>query len=147
MPIVRISDALFQEVQKYAVPLVDSFESALWKALKMNNMPTTIQRRPRTQASGELTSPKDFWRPILESMNERGGKASRAEYQKDVERKIGWKFKPGDLEHNLDSTLKWSKQVDFQRLAMAKEGLVREGSSKGYWEITDLGKHWLSSHH
>ena len=35
MPVVRISDELFKEIQKYAEPIVDTFESALWKALKV----------------------------------------------------------------------------------------------------------------
>jgi hypothetical protein len=148
MPVIKISEELFKEVQKYALPLVDNFESALWKALKKEgaNVITIKPRRARTRASGKLTPPKDFWKPILESMIERGGSASRKEYKKDVEKKIGWKLLPGDFEHNLDGTLKWNKQVDFQRLAMVKAGLIRKGSKKGSWEITELGRRWFNSH-
>jgi len=31
---VYISEELFREVQKYAIPLEDSFESACWKAIR-----------------------------------------------------------------------------------------------------------------
>lgn len=31
---VYISEELFMEIQKYAEPLVDNFESACWKAIK-----------------------------------------------------------------------------------------------------------------
>lgn len=147
MPVVRISEELFKEVQKYAEPLVDNFESALWKALgKKKDFMTVTKKRARTHASGELTPPRHFWKPILESMVERGGASSRSQYQIDVKRKMEWKLKPGDFERNLDGTLKWSKQVDYQRLAMVKAGLVRKGANKGSWEITELGRQWLNSH-
>ncbi len=146
MPVVRISEDLFEEVKKYAEPLVDNFETALWKALGRNESGQSIgQRKAKSRAVGELTPPKDFWRSILEVLIERGGQASRQQVHNDIERKMGGQLKPGDLEVNRDGTLKWSKQVDYQRLAMVQEGLLRKDSSRGNWKITDLGRQWLSN--
>lgn len=146
MPVVRISEELYEEVKKYAEPLVDNFETALWKALGRNKSGQSIgQRKAKSRAVGELTPPKDFWRSILEVLIESGGRASRQQVHNDIERKMGGQLKPGDLEVNRDGTLKWSKQVDYQRLAMVQEGLLRKDSLKGNWEITANGRQWLSN--
>ncbi len=147
MPVVRISEELFREVQTYAEPLVDNFETALWKALGKNKGRQPVRRRKdKSRASGDLIPQKDFWRPILEALVARGGRAIRQEVHKDVETKKRGELKAGDFEHNLDGTLKWSKHVDYQRLAMVHEGLLRNDSPRGVWEISELGRQWLSGH-
>jgi len=147
MPVVRISEELFREVQAYAEPLVDNFETALWKALgKDKGLQLVRRRKDKARASAPLTSAKDYWRPILETLVESGGKVSRQDVHDAVERKMRGRFQPGDFEHNRDGTIKWTKQVDFQRLAMVHEGLLRNDSPRGVWEITELGRQWLSSH-
>ena len=146
MPVIRISDELFREIQKYAEPLVDNFETALWKAIGKNKKGQPIRRRKgKSGASGELTPPKDFWRPVLEALVERGGRASRQEVHNAVEQKMKGQLKSGDFEVNRDGTVKWTKQVDYQRLAMVHEGLLRNNSARGVWEITDSGRQWLSN--
>jgi hypothetical protein len=145
MPTVRISEELFREIQKYAEPLTDNFESALWKALGKKgkgDLPGT--RAPRIPASSKLTPSFEYWKLILEVLIERGGKAPRQQVHDDIERKMAGRFLPGDSEENLDGTKKWDKQVDFQRLAMVHKGLLKKDSPRGYWEITATGKGWLA---
>jgi len=145
MPVVRISEELFKEVQKYAEPLVDNFETALWKALRAHGRLSSVRINKRSsRGAGELTPPGEFWKPILEALVERGGQASRVEVHKTVEKKMNGQLKPGDYKLNRDGTTKWSKQVDYQRLAMVHEGLIQSSSLWGIWEITDKGKQWLS---
>jgi hypothetical protein len=147
MPVVRISEELFKEIQKYAEPLVDNFETALWKALRKNEISLTISpRKEKIRAVAELTPPSDYWIPILKSILESGEKASRQEVHNHVESRMKDKFKPGDFEVNRDGTLKWNKQVDYQRLAMVHNGLIRKDSPVGIWEITEIGKRWLQNH-
>lgn len=147
MPVVRISDELFKEVQKYAEPLVDNFETALWKALQIsrkNSLGTSIKRRPRT--TGNLTPQKDFRKPILETLVAEGGQADVQAVVEGVERKMRNQLKPGDNELNLDGIPKWKKAVHFQRLAMVHQGLLENESPRGIWAITDQGRQWLSEH-
>jgi len=145
MPVVRVSEELFKEVQKYAEPLVDDFESALWKILKLvgkESVQTPIRRG--TRIIGNLTPPRDFWKPILETLVDEGGQASVQKVIQSVERKMGDHLKPGDRELNRDGTLKWEKQANFQRLAMVHEGLLANDSPRGIWAITHQGRKWLS---
>ena len=143
MPVVRISEELFKEVQKYAEPLVDNFETALWKALRSRRPGAVVGKEHRPRRT-ELTPPREFWKPLLEALVERGGQASRAEVHKAVEKKMNNRLKPGDYELNRDGTTKWGKQLDYQRLAMVHEGLLKSNSPRRVWEITDKGRQWLS---
>ncbi len=147
MPVIRISEELFREIQRYAEPLVDDFESALWKVLKLarkNGTETSAKREPRI--TGNLTPVREFWEPVFKALVERGGQASRVEVLEAVEKKMAGELKPGDLALNRDGTTKWSKHVDYQRLVMVHEGLLAKGSDRGIWTITDKGGKWLSEH-
>jgi hypothetical protein len=160
MPVVRISEELFKEVQRHAEPLVDNFETALWKALRMRDesladssqsktgLSTLPRRRKRARsfAQGTLTPPRDFWKHVLGILIEKGGKAPRQEVHNIMKRRLDGRLMPGDIEVNRDGTLKWEKQVDYQRLAMANEGLLHKHSPRGIWEITDVGRQWISQH-
>ena len=151
MPVVRISEELFKEVQKYAEPLVDSFETALWKALgarKEGSIPmphrtVTLPRRTITRRASNVTRQKEFWKPMLQSIVDHGGRARAEEVVRDVEKKMKDKLKPGDYEPNLDGAAKWIKAVHYQRLAMVHDGMLSRHSPYGVWEITDSGKQWL----
>jgi len=142
MPVVRISEELFKEVQKYAEPLVDDFESALWKALRSNKKP----KRPTPRGTGELTPQGEFWKPMLEALVEMGGQGPRQEVHEAVERKMKDRLKPEDYELNRDGTTKWGKAIDYQRLKMKHEGLIAGNTPRGIWKITDQGRQWLSQH-
>jgi len=145
MPVVRVSEELFTEVQKYAEPLVDDFESALWKILKLvgkDNVQTPARRRPR--ATGNLTPQRDFWKPILETLVDEGGRASVQKVIQSVETKMRNHLKPGDHQPNRDGAPKWIKAANFQRLEMVHEGLLASDSPRGIWAITPQGRKWLS---
>jgi len=148
MPVIRISDELFKVVQGHAEPLVDNFESALWKLLKSAGVFPKQETMPKSYAKnaqynlGDLTPPGEYWRPILETLIEAGGQAQRRTILIGVERKMKDKLKPRDYELNKDGTQKWEKQTDFQRLAMVHEGLIT-GKPRAAWQIADEGRAWL----
>lgn len=147
MPVIRISEELFKEVQKYAEPLVDNFETTIWKIFKLlgkDNIQIPIKHEARS--TGNLTRPKDFWKPILEVLIEEGGQAPVRQVVQSVERKMKSRFKLGDRKKNFDGSEKWEKQVNYQRLAMKHEGLLANDSPRGIWEITEQGKKWLAEH-
>jgi len=145
MPVVRVSEELFKEIQKYAEPLVDNFETTLWKILKLvGKDKVQIPIRHEARSTGNLTPPKDFWKPILETLVDEGGQTSVQKVIQSVERKMTNRFKPSDREKNLDGSEKWEKQVNYQRLAMKHKGLLASNSPRGIWAITEQGRKWLS---
>ena len=146
MPVVRISEEQFREIQKYAEPLVDDFESALWKVLKIAQSNQSKSREGTIQiVKGDVTPQKMFWTPVLESLVEQGGEAPAQKVIEQVEIKMKNQLKPGDYEPNRDRLPKWKKGVHFQRLAMVHEGLLVKNSPRGIWRITEHGRRWLET--
>lgn len=139
MPVIRISEDLFKELQKRAEPFVDNPESVIWRILQTGKG----GQRPSRNQEG-LTPQKDFWRPILRTLVAGGGTAPAREVVKSVEVKMKDHLKPGDNKTNRDGMLKWEKAVHFQRLEMVHQGLLKRNSPRGLWEITDNGRQWLS---
>jgi len=151
MPVIRISEELFKEVQKYAEPLVDNFESVIWRLLspvernKSTVQDKVVERRvPRKRSRGETTLQKEFRKPILEALIDMGGQGPCVEVCVAVGRKMNDQLKAGDYKLNADGTKKWEKAVHFQRLAMVHEGLLADDSPRGIWQITDKGREWVS---
>lgn len=152
MPVIRVDEEVFEELKKQAVHFGLVFEppNVVLRALlgldvrKFPAQPPTSGMGVR--ASGKTTSQKEFWLPILEAIEERGGKAARPEVHKAVEAKMKNILKPGDYELNIDGTPKWVKAVDYQRLAMVHEGLLERGNGTGIWKITQIGRNWLVKH-
>jgi len=145
MPVIRISDELFKEVQKYAEPLVDNFETALWKALRsVNKGNVGVPVKMTSTRTANLTRQKEFWKPILETIVSKGGKADAQAVVDGVESRMKSRLKSGDYESNTDGTAKWFKAVHFQRLEMVHQGLLEHNSPRGIWQITDKGRQWLS---
>ena len=142
MPVVRISEELFKEIQKYAEPLVDNFETALWKALKANKR--VKNENIFVKEKSQITPQKYFRIPILEVLHQAGGQQYVENVEKTFEQKMKNKLLPGDYETNKDGYPKWKKAVHFQRLAMVHEGLLANNSPRGVWVITEKGKQWLS---
>jgi len=146
MPVLRVDDEVWEELKKRAVKLglvFDTPNTVLRKVLGLGEKSKVSRQR----VPGKLTPQGEFWKPMLEALVEMGGQGSRQEVHKAVERKMKGRLKPGNYELNpSDGTTKWSKGVDFQRLAMVREGLMAENTPRGIWKITDQGRRWLSQH-
>jgi hypothetical protein len=144
MPVVRISEELFKEIQKYAEPLVDNFEAALWKVVKASKGEPVGSKVPKQRRfRGELTPQRTFRKPILEILISKGGTAEGREVVEELERVMEPTLKPADYEENSDGTTKWTKAANFQRLTMVHDGLLADNSERGIWQATDKGRLWL----
>lgn len=145
MPVVRVDDEVWEELKKRAVSLglvFDTPNTVLRRVLGLKEKPKVRRQR----VPGKLTPQGEFWKPMLEALVEMGGQGSRQKIHKAVEEKMKGRLKPGDYELNRDGTTKWSKAVDYQRLAMVREGLMARNTARGIWGITNQGRRWLSQH-
>ena len=76
---------------------------------------------------------------ILEALSELGGKASSREVEQKVEEKMREYFRPDDLRPVSSGQIRWRKRLHWCRHFMVKEGLLRDDSPRGIWEITEQG--------
>lgn len=89
-----------------------------------------------------LRTPEDEYRiPILESIQELGGKAPMREVLSKVYEKMKNKLNDYDLSPlpSNPEQKRWENGVQWCRNTLVREGLLSPESPKGTWEITAIG--------
>jgi len=101
--------------------------------------------RARVLPSSSTTTPHDdFTFPILESLHELGGAATRDAVLNKVENKLKDQLTPRDFERLRScGDVRWRNRASFQRKNMIREGLLRSDSPYGKWETTPQGRDYL----
>ncbi len=96
---------------------------------------------------GEITPHSAYYRPILESLVELGGRAKT----KKVLDLVGEKMKPllKDMDYGLHSdgrSIRWRNTAQWARNTMVNDdGRMKNDSPHGIWEISDAGRKYLKS--
>jgi hypothetical protein len=107
--------------------------------VRMTAKPTT-----HLPSKNPTTPHDDFTFPILESLYELGGAATRDAVLKKVETKLKDQLKPRDLEPLRScGDLRWRNMASWQRKNMIREGLLQKHSPYSVWEITPRGLDYL----
>lgn len=156
MPVIRITDATWDRLKHWAVPLEDSPEDAVRKVLdaaeehlkytqakasefkghNKEKAPKPKRRLPR----GQKTPQQAYHCPILEALYELGGIASVGEILKLVEKKMKGLLGTIDYEKLPSGTsIRWQNTAQWARFDLVKEGLLKSDSHPGIWELSDKG--------
>jgi hypothetical protein len=96
--------------------------------------------------SGEFTPVIAYWRPILEVLVEMGGHGKRGDVVDAVGRKMISVLKPADYgKLPTSGWIRWRNRVGWQasNMRQPEQGLIKNNSPRGIWEITDAGRKWL----
>ncbi len=154
MPVIRITDATWDRLKRWAIPLEDSPEDAVRKVLDAAEehlkyrQTTSSSHRTETPTppkgkklrKGLKTPQQAYRRPILEAIYELGGRGSMDSVLKRVEGKM--KSLLGDVDYqNLPSggDIRWRNTAQWERLVLVKDGLLKDDSPQGIWELSDKG--------
>jgi len=155
-PVIRITDATWERLKRWAEPLEDSPEDAVRKVLEaaeehlkcrqpQETKSTNIISKKRNTHAGRLqrglkTSQHAYRQPILEAVNELGGSASVDDVLNRVGEKMKSLFTPFDyqkLPSGID--IRWRNTAMWERFELVKDGLLKSNSHTGIWEISDKG--------
>ena len=154
MPVIRITDATWDRLKRWAIPLEDSPEDAVRKVLDVaeenlkyrqatgrgQRTETTTPQKGKKLRKGLKTPEQAYRRPILEALYELGGSASVVDVLKAVEGKM----KPLLIEVDYQKVpsggdIRWRNTACFVRFKLVTDGLLKSGSPKGVWELSDKG--------
>ena len=103
------------------------------------------ERPKRRRAATGTIAPESIYRiPILEALDERGGRAPKREALDAVGKKVAGQLLEADHEI-MGNEPRWKKRAQFMRLRLIQEGLMEQGSPRGLWEITDAGRALVAS--
>lgn len=167
MPVIRISDRTYERIQMWATPLVDTPDSALAKAFDaLERRPgqpasapdrdalprATPDPRPKSRTKAGGLSQKEFRRPLMEVLYELGGKG-HAGLKDNVRATMEKRMEPwlSDRDREITSTNEprwWAAVAVGLRERLKKEGLIRDDSDRGEWELSEAGiaqvESWLA---
>jgi Mrr N-terminal domain len=91
-----------------------------------------------------FTPVRAYWRPILLTLVELGGRGRREKVIEIVGGKMQSILLPADRGRLPKSNhTRWKNRVAWQVSNMKSEGLVKKDGRRGVWEITDSGRKWL----
>jgi hypothetical protein len=91
-----------------------------------------------------FTLVKEYWRSILQSLVEMGGRGRREEVIDAAGKNMAGILTPADYEMLVDSpVIRWRSRVVLQASNMQTQGLIKKDSPRGLWEIADEGRKWL----
>ncbi|MBU6442857.1 MAG: hypothetical protein KGR48_03010 [Alphaproteobacteria bacterium] len=147
MPVIRISDQTWARLQQYAQPLVDTPDSVINAALdaldhssgeKTGALSQFVAEQRRK--GGEHTPQKEFRRPLIRTLYELGSSAPVAKIRAEMEKKLSNQLRPGDFEQVSSGDPRWWNAICWERASLVREGLFRNDSPRGTWELSDSGK-------
>ena len=146
VPTIRVDEDVFKALQKKATPFVDTPNDVLRRLLgltkEMARRPASSRSGSRRRGSGDYTRQGDFREPILEALSRLGGSGRMAQVLEEIGTHMELK-KPGDFESTKSGAVLWENRAQWERLAMVKEGLLKDDSPHGVWELTTAGRDYL----
>jgi hypothetical protein len=115
-------------------------------SLSTGKLPPVRPPAVRPKLKGEVTPEREYRAPILAALVEMGGRGRVKDILKKVEAKMKNKLTKLDY-GKLPSGVyvRWKNYAMWERLAMINDGLLKKGSPRGIWEITDKGKSYMIS--
>lgn len=142
MPTIRIDDEVMKALQKKAIPLVDTPNTVLRRILSIDKKPAKPAGRgngtgERPRLPGGMTPNKSYRRPIVEALYEFGGRASAGDVLRLVERKMT--LEAGDRARLKSGEVRWKRRANWERFNMVSEGLLKNDSPRGIWELAQAG--------
>ena len=145
---IKIDKDVFTIIQKQAVPFVDEPNDVLRRIMGLPSRSKggfKESARIRKRIASELILPLQEYRlPILRSLNNHSGIASRNQVLNDVFTELKDKFNSHDLKNLRGKVPRWRTRTEFVKNQMDNEGLVESGG-RGVWKITTEGRKQLTS--
>jgi len=147
MPVIRISETTWGRLQQHARPLEDTAEDVVCTALDALDKakgpkvkkPARVKRRHR----GNILPQKEFRIPLMEILLELGGSAKVKDIRDALAPKVKPRLSEDDFQLVSTGDERWWNATCWERSNLVKEGLFRNDSQRGIWELSDQGRRYI----
>lgn len=150
MPVVRISDATSARLQTHARPLEDTAEDVVRCALDALDKLKGIKAAPPEpkkahRRRGNKTPQRDFRIPLMKVVLELGGTAEVKDIRGKVLTAMKSRLTEDDYQPVSTGEERGWNAACWERSDLVKEGLFREDSPRGVWELSDEGRTFVTA--
>lgn len=166
---IEIDQEVFEVLKERAEPFTDTPNSVLRRVLGLEEaveaapssgrqpMALAVVEEPKRKRratgrgrtkrapAGSLLPEAEYVEPILRVIADKGGRAPAREVIEGVGEIVGDRLTTLDKERMANGAIRWQNRVQFTRLRMVDQGLLKKGSPRGVWEISDEGARHRSS--
>jgi hypothetical protein len=149
-PTIRIDEDVWSALQKRAHPFVDTPNDVLRRILNLDRHRARqsgngAAPHPRLRR-GERTPEEAYYSPVLAAVAELGGRGRVDQILDLVGKAMAASFRPPDYEELSTGTPRWRNSAQWARNTMCrmKPALLNPGAPRGWWEITEAGRRYLS---
>ncbi len=97
---------------------------------------TPRQHRPRN-SDQPVTSQSILREYIIQALMEFGGSARRSDVLERMREMLKDRLTPRDFEKRGDRVIIWENNACWERAAMVREGILKDESKFGYWELAE----------
>jgi len=96
-------------------------------------------KKPRRKRSRAPKTDKQVLREqIIQALKKLGGNARAADVIEEIGKQLEGKLLPGDLEwREATNEYAWQNNTKWERYQMIKDGLLRSGSPRGHWQLSE----------
>jgi hypothetical protein len=150
MPTVRIDDDVYQALRELAVPFEDKPNDVIRRLLDHREVhkgprvvPVRRASKPDRLETGKKTPQGAYRVPILRTLVDMGGRGKVDEVLIRVERMMGSDLNALDRGTVGYGQPRWRNSAMWERKQMLDEGLLKDGSERGVWEVSDKGRKYL----
>lgn len=94
--------------------------------------------------TGTILAESNYEIPILEIIDERGGRAAAREVIDELGIRLAGQLTSVDLQELSSGDVRWRNRAQFVRLRLIEAGDLVKDSPRGVWEISEKGRQRLS---
>lgn len=109
-------------------------------ALKRRAEKNGAKAKRKRAPSGSLMPEVEYERPILDYLAVQGGSAPARSVAEAVGKAVADKLTELDREEIKPGLYRWQNRIQFTRLRMVREELLKSDSPRGTWEIAEKGR-------
>lgn len=117
---------------------LDGVVKELNNRLGINNSKTKTSKSRKKRSRTPKTDRMALRRNIIKALQTLGGKANVKDVLEEMARQMKDELLPGDLEWRENANMYiWQHNAQWERYRMTQDGILRNDSSRGYWELNE----------
>ena len=127
-----------RELGNSLTDVLDMIQSTIGQPQEEKIKKNVAPHSHRQSVIGQLTTPRSTLRAyIIQALKEFGGSARSSEIMERIRGMLENRLTSRDMEVRNNGRIVWQHNTHWERQIMVNEGILRNDSQRGYWELAE----------